>query len=118
MSPLDLKSFKMAEQQINNDDFFLGIMVMKNGKWSPHSKFDGGAFGSALISAEDLDKGTDFEAVKVMRIPAKGSGEQKEMWVSPRLQAKQAAQAANALRSGVQKTKENLKAEREASAKK
>ncbi len=108
----------MAEQQINNNDYFLGIMVMKDNKWSPHSKFDGGAFGSALSRAEELDKEAGIDAVKVMRIAKKGSGEQKEMWISPRLQARQAAQAANKLRAGVQKTKENLAAERKAGAKK
>lgn len=108
----------MADQQNENDVFFLGIMVMKNGKWSPHSKFDGGAFGSALISAEDLDKSPDFEAVKVIRIPKSGSGDQKEMWVSPSLQARLQARQAAKLRAGVQKTKENLAAVRKADANK
>ena len=108
----------MNEQQSDNDKYFLGIMVMKGGKWSPHSKFDGGAFGSALISAEDLDKEADVEAVKVVRISKNGSGEQKEMWVSPSLQARQKAQEAAKLRAGVQQTKETLSAERKAAARK
>ena len=108
----------MADQNINSDDVFLGIMVLKDGKWAPHSKFDGGAFGSALTKAEELDKEKDFDAVKVIRIAKSGAGEQKEMWVSPRLQARSAAQAATQLRAGVQKTKENLAAERKADAKK
>ncbi|MBC8269230.1 MAG: hypothetical protein H8E36_10815 [Rhodospirillaceae bacterium] len=107
----------MADPQ-NNNDFFLGIMVMRSGKWSPHSKFDGGAFGSALSSAEDLDKQADVEAVKVVRIAKSGSGEQKEMWVSPSLQARQKAQEAAKLRAGVQATKETLSAERKAAARK
>ena len=74
---------KMADQQSDSDAYFLGIMVLKGGKWSPHSKFDGGAFGSALISAEDLDKAAGVDAVKVIRIAKSGSGEQKEMWVRP-----------------------------------
>ncbi len=108
----------MADPKTNIDDTFLGIMVLREGKWTPHSKFDGGAFGSALIKAEELDKESNFDAVKVMRIPKKGSGEQKEMWISPKLQARSAAQAATQLRAGVQKTKENLAAERKSIAKK
>jgi len=104
----------MADQQDSNDDFFLGIMTLKDGKWSPHSKLDGGAFGSALMKAEDLDKMPDFEAVKVLKIPKSGAGEQKEMWVSPRLAARTEVQAATKLREGVQKTKESLAASRKA----
>ncbi len=100
------------------DEFFLGIMILKSGKWSPHSKFDGGAFGSALIKAEELDKEPGQDAVKVVRIPKSGTGAQKEMWISPRLQAKSAAQAASKMRAGVQATKENLAAERKAGVKK
>ena len=109
---------KMADQQSDSDAYFLGIMVLKGGKWSPHSKFDGSAFGSALISAEDLDKAAGVDAVKVIRIAKSGSGEQKEMWVSPRLKARMAAQNAEKLRAGLKKTKETLTAERKAEARK
>ena len=109
----------MADANINNNDFFLGLMVLKNEKWTPHSKFDGGAFGTALISAEDVDKLEDYDAVKIVRIPIKsGAGDQKEMWVSPRLAARTKAQAANQLRDGLKKSQANLKAERQANARK
>lgn len=101
----------MADQ-INNDDVFLGIMTLKDGKWTPHSKFDGAAFGTALIKAEDLDKTPDFEAVKIMRIPKTGKGDQKEMWVSPRLRARSEVKATSQLKAGVKQTKANLAAER------
>jgi len=50
-------------------------MTLKYGKWAPHSKLDGRAFGSALMKAEDLDKMPDFEAVKVIKIHKSGAGE-------------------------------------------
>lgn len=108
----------MTDQQNDNDKYFLGLMTLSDGKWTPHSKFDGGAFGSALISAEELDSDPAIEAVKVVRIEKSGSGEQKEMWVSPCLQARLAAQQSAKLRAGVQATKENLSAERKAAARK
>lgn len=108
----------MNDQNINFDDYFLGIMILKDKKWSPHSKFDGGAFGSALIKAEELDKESDIEAVKVMRIAKTNAKDQKEMWISPLFKARSEAQAATKLREGVQKTKENLAAERKAIGKK
>jgi len=106
----------MSDQLQNDDDFFLGVMVLKAGKWVPHSKFAGNVFGTALIEAENLDKTPGVDAVKVLRIPKKGTGEQKEMWISPRIQARSAAQAASQIRAGVQKTKENLAAMRKAEA--
>ncbi len=108
----------MSDQIQNDDEFFLGIMVLKDGKWTPHSKFAGDAFGSALVHAEDLDRTAGFEAVKVMRIPKKGKGGQKEMWVSPHIKARSEAQAAKSLRDGVTKTKESLAAARKASVRK
>lgn len=99
----------------NNEEFFLGVLALKEGQWMPHRKFGGDLFGSALMFAEELDKSGDVDAVKVMRIPNTGSGTQKEMWVSPRLKARLDAEAAKKVRSGVQKTQENLAAARKAS---
>jgi len=81
----------------------------------PRRKFGGDLFGSALMFAEELDKSGDVDAVKVMKIPKTGSGEQKEMWVSPRLKARSEAEAAKKVRTGVKQTKENLAAARKAS---
>lgn len=108
----------MADPQIFSSDFFLGIMTLKAGKWSPHSKFDGGAFGTALMKAEDLDKLPDFEAVKIMRLPKAGKEGQKEMWISPRLRARSEVKAASQLKAGVKQTKEKLAAERKSFANK
>lgn len=109
----------MSNQTENDDDFFLGVMVLKDGKWTPHTKFDGKSFGSALMRAEDLDKAPDYDAVKVMRIPKKGtSGQQKEMWISPRLKARSEVQSASALRAGMKQTEQNLAAARKAKFKK
>jgi len=102
-------------EHTNNDDFFLGVLALKEGQWMPHRKFGGDLFGSALMFAEELDKSGDVDAVKVLKIPKAGSGEQKEMWVSPRLKARSEAEAANKVRTGVQQTKENLAAARKAS---
>jgi len=102
---------------MNNDAFFLGVLGLKDGKWVPQSKFAGGLFGNALMYAEELDKKTDFDAVKIMRIPNSGSGEQKEMWVSPRLKARMEAATTQKLRSGVKQTKDNLRADRKATLK-
>ena len=104
-------------EQTNSDEFFLGVLGLKDGKWVPQSKFGNGKFGAALIYAEELDKKPDFDAVKVMRIPASGRGEQKEMWVSPRLKARMEAATSQKLRSGVQQTQDKLRAERKASVK-
>ena len=97
---------------MNNDNQFLGIMVLKDGKWTPHSKFNGDALVTALTSAEELDKTPDFDAVKVVRISKTDASVQKEMWVSPRLKARTKAQEANKLRDGLKKTQENLAADR------
>ena len=103
---------------MNNDDFFLGVMGLKGGKWMPNRKFEGGMFGAALIYAEDLDKKPDFDAVKIARINKTTGKEDKEMWVSPRLKARLEAEAAKRVRAGVQQTQEKLRAERQASIKK
>ena len=102
-------------EHTHNEDFFLGVLALKEGQWTPHRKFGGDLFGSALMFAEELDKSGDVDAVKVLKIPKKGSGEQKEMWVSPRLKARLDAEAATKVRWGVQQTKENLAAARKAS---
>lgn len=104
----------MPNDSANDDDFFLGIMVMKDGKWAPHSKFDGGAFGTALISAEELDKTPDYEGVKVLRIHRSGKGEQKEMWVSNRAEARAEALKANSVTAGAKQSTANLAAARRA----
>ena len=101
--------------QPQSEDFFLGILVLKDGKWSPHAKLDDGAFGTALLQAEELDKSSDFDGVKVMRIPKKGSVGQKEMWVSSRLAARAEAQKANQVTAGAKKSTENLASARRAS---
>ena len=108
---------KTMAEHTNNDEFFLGVLGLKDGKWVPQSKFGGGLFGSALMFAEELDKKPDFDAVKILRIPTSGAGEQKEMWVSPRLKARMEAASAQKLRSGVQQTQDKLRAERKASIK-
>lgn len=101
----------MTDQPRDGGAFFYGILVFKDGKWAPHAKFDENGLGSALIKAEDLDKEPEFEGVKVMRIPAKGQpGETKEMWVSPRFEAKSRAQAAAQVRAGAKETKERMAA--------
>lgn len=93
----------------SEDAFFIGVMVLKDGKWTPHSKFDDKAFGSALIKAEDIDKLPDFDGVKIMRVPAKtGAGELKEMWISPRIKARAEVQSTAQVRAGVKQTKEQL----------
>ena len=99
-------------------EFFLGIMVMKGGKWTPHTKFDDGAFGSALIRAEELDKDPAYDGVKVLRIAKSGKGEQKEMWVSSRAEARQKAAQANQVTQGAKQSKENLAAAARQAAKK
>ncbi|MBT3237350.1 MAG: hypothetical protein HOL37_06520 [Rhodospirillaceae bacterium] len=91
------------------EDFFFGVMIQQEGKWTPHSKFDGQSFGSALMKAESLDEGNDYEAVKVLRIPNPGNdGEQKEMWISPHLKARAAAKAAAQMNAGAKQSKQQL----------
>ena len=108
----------MSNQPLNDQDSFLGVMVLKEGKWTPHTKFDGGAFGTALMRAEELDKSPDFDGVKVLRIHKSGKGEQKEMWVSSRAEARAEALKANMVTQGAKKSKENLAAAARASVKK
>lgn len=104
-------------EQANNDQFFLGVLGLKDGKWAPNRKFDGGMFGSALMYAEELDKTPEFDAVKISKINKTTGTEDKEMWVSPRLKARQDAEAAKRVRSGVQETADKLRAQRKAAAK-
>lgn len=81
----------------------LWILVRKDGKWVPLKKMDGGLIHAALSQAEQLDKSPDYKSVKVVRI-ANRSGEQKEIWVSSREQARIDAQLANQLSKGVAQT--------------
>lgn len=101
-----------------NDEHFLGVMILKGGKWAPHSKFEGGAFGTALMKAEELDKNPEYDGVKVLRIANNGKGEQKEMWVSDKAAARAQAAKANQVTQGAKQSKENLAAAAKAAVKK
>ncbi len=97
----------MTEQAQSNDNTFVGIMLMKDEKWKPHSKFDVNALGSALLKAKELDKDTEYDGVKVMKISA-GQREHKEIWVSPRFEARQKALADAKVREGEHETRAQL----------
>ena len=99
------------------DAYFIGVMVLKDGQWTPHSKFDKNSFGSALMKAEALDEDPAFGGAKIMRVPLKGAVDddgnplaEKEMWISPRLKARMSAAQATKFRQGVKQTKEQLAA--------
>ena len=94
----------------NDEDSFIGVMLLKEGKWSPVAKFGGNSFGSALKKAEEYNTDTSYDGVKIMRIPtSKDSGvAPKEMWVSPHLANKAEAEAAAKLSKGMKQTKTNL----------
>ena len=110
----------MNEQPQNNADFFFGVMVLKDGKWAPHSKFEGGAFGTALISAEEIDALPEFDGVKVMKFAvSKSAGfEPKEMWISPRFEARAKAAESAKIRTGLKQTQESIEAARRSNFKK
>jgi len=108
----------MSNQPENPNDVFLGIMVLKEDKWWPHSKFSGNEFGRALMKAEEVDLTPGIDGAKVVQICKKTGAETKEMWISPRVQARIDAARAKQLRAGVQKTNQNLSAARKASVKK
>lgn len=91
----------MSDRPLIADQYILWVLVMKDGKWIPDSKFDGGRMTSALKRAEDLDRSPDYQAVKAVRIATDGSGEQKEIWASSRLKARAEAQRANQLSKAV-----------------
>ena len=95
-------------------------MILKDGKWVPHSKFDGGAFGTALISAEEIDSLPEFDGVKVMKFAvSKSSGfEPKEMWISPRFEARAKAAESAKIRTGLKQTQESIEAARRSNFKK
>lgn len=98
---------------MSDEAFFIGIMVLKDGKWVPHSKFNEKAFGAALMKAEDIDKQPDVDGVKIMKVPTKtGIGDPKEMWISPRIKARQAVKSEAQVRAGMKETKEQLAAAR------
>ena len=100
-------------QAQSNGDAFLGVMVLKGGKWAPHSKFSHDQFGSALIKAEEVDSGPEYDAVKIVRLSLKDAGQnqEKEMWVSPRLAARSEAQALNKVAAGVKQSRSQIAAE-------
>ena len=97
----------MTEQAQSNDNIFVGVMLLQDGKWKPHSRYDVTALGGALLKAKELDKDTDYDGVQVVKISA-GQGENKEVWVSPRFEARQKAQANAKVRDGEKQTSEQL----------
>jgi len=98
-------------------EYFFGILVNKDGKWTPHAKYDGASFGSALMKAETIDQDGTFDGVKIMKISSDGK-ENKEVWISPRLKGRAEAAATAKVRAGVRQTKEQLKTARLQSVKK
>jgi hypothetical protein len=98
----------MTEQAQSNDNTFIGIMIMKDGKWTPHSKFDLGALGSALLKAKDLDKDRDLDGVKVVKLSAGGNNGGQDVWVSPRFEAAAKARTASKVRDGENQTREQF----------
>ncbi len=92
------------------DDFFIGVMLLKDGKWSPPAKFGENAFGSALIKAEELNGNTEYDGIKIMKIPtSKESGNaSKEMWISPHFANKAEAAAAAKLSKGQKQTQKKM----------
>ena len=103
----------MNTQTDKNEDFFFGVMILKDGKWTPNKKYDKDSFGSALIYAEELDSTPGHDGVKIMRVPtSSANGEPKEAWVSQRIQARIKAQQAAQVRAGAKQTKEQLAAAR------
>lgn len=99
---------------MTDQEFFLGIMVLKDDKWTPHQKFEDGAFGSALIAAEEVDKNPGFDGVKILRLPKdlKSSTPPKEMWISPRFEAQKKAREAKMVLDGAKKSQKDLAAAR------
>ena len=100
----------------NSEEFFIGIMVLKEGKWAPVAKFPENSFGSALIKAEELNGIAENEGVKIMKLPlSKASrAEPKEMWISPHLARKAEAAAAAKLSQGMKQTQQNFTSAHEA----
>lgn len=103
---------------MTDDEFFFGIMVRKDGKWKPHSKYSMGAFGTAMLKAEEMDKEPGSDGVKLVKITAKNPAEQAEVWISPHLTAAAKAQSSTQVRKGAQATKQNLAAAHAAAHKK
>ena len=100
----------------NNEDFFIGIMILKEGKWAPVAKYPENSFGSALIKAEELNGISENEGVKIMKVPnSKASGlAPKEMWISPHLAKRAEAEAAAKLAQGLKQTQKNFTSAHEA----
>ncbi|MBL4692351.1 MAG: hypothetical protein JKY92_03380 [Magnetovibrio sp.] len=108
----------MTDQPKRDDDFFLGVMILKENKWWPHSKFASGELGHALMKAEEADTAPGIEGSKIVKISKSGAVPEKEMWISPRIKARAEADKAKQLRSGMQQTNANLAAARRAPIKK
>jgi hypothetical protein len=111
----------MTEQAQSNDNTFVGIMLLNDEKWRPHSKYDVNALGSALMKAKELDKDTENDGVKVTKNSAGRDGETKDIWVSPRFEARQKALADAKVRKGEVQTSQqfaNAHQERKAQARK
>jgi len=108
----------LSNQSQNTEAFFLGVMVLKGGKWLPHSKFAENDLGQALYKAEEVDKDRTVDGTKILKIPTSGTVAPKEMWVSPRFAAKAEADKQKKLQDGRHKTQENLASARRADVKK
>ncbi len=101
----------MVDEIQNEEEYFYGVLILKDEKWTPHSKFDAKGLGGALMKAEELDHvDAGHDGVKIMKIPAKRSlgAHPEEVWISPSFKAKSEARAAADLRSGVKQTKQNM----------
>ena len=98
----------MSNQAAPELDFFLGIMVQNDGKWKAVGKMDGGSVASALKKAEDLDKSSKYDAVKVLRISKDKAGGAKELWYSSKLEAQREAARANRLSSALKESANNM----------
>ena len=53
-------------------------MLLQDGKWKPHSRYDVNALGSALMKAKELDNDTEYDGVKVMKISTGQSGQKDQ----------------------------------------
>ncbi len=42
-----------------NDDFFYGVIVLKDGKWAPHAKFNGDRFSNGTTTDTCHDEKDD-----------------------------------------------------------
>ncbi|NQV55076.1 MAG: hypothetical protein HQ503_04395 [Rhodospirillales bacterium] len=102
----------MSSETQSGGTSFIGILILKENKWTPHRKFDANALGTALLKAQDMDAGGEFEAVKVVEVI--GGKEQKDKWVSPSLEARQKAREEAKLLAGVKQTQAKIEEARKA----